>query len=141
MLKNRTEQRTVEQLEQFINSLKKLGENDANDGICNVLQKYCMAWKKEKQDFLTARNIAIERLIKERKKNAQLLNAAGRLSDAARELVGGQGFTVGRYAPCDVHNISIVATTLLNAVDNYDETIMKQIQHKENLNRENLNGK
>lgn len=64
---------------------------------------------------------------------AALLDAlalAGKMSDAARSLVGGQSITIGRQAPASIYDLSARAVALQDAVDAYDAAIIDMTRKK-----------
>ena len=60
-----------------------------------------------------------------------LLTAAGKLSTAARNVVGGREITVGQnLPPINVYSLSLALEKLRIAVDEYDAEIIKLMDKK-----------
>ncbi|WEM00052.1 MULTISPECIES: hypothetical protein [Delftia] len=59
-----------------------------------------------------------------------LLPLAGKLADAARQVVGGDVLTVGRVAPADVYCLGELCKRLRDAVDEYDAAIIESAKDK-----------
>jgi hypothetical protein len=59
---------------------------------------------------------------------SRLLTLAGKMSDAARNIVGGNVLTVGRMSSANVYNISEACKVLRDAVDDYDRAIIEAME-------------
>ena len=57
-------------------------------------------------------------------KQKEMLVLAGKMSTAARSIVGGQDITVGVHMAADVFNIGSLCNKLKEAVDKYDFLIL-----------------
>lgn len=57
-----------------------------------------------------------------------LLELAGKMSNAARRVVGGRDITLGNNIPsANLDNLNFFCQQLREAVDNYDEAILRAI--------------
>ena len=69
----------------------------------------------------------------------EALYLAGRMSDAARRITGGNSFGVGFIAPpAGINNIAELACELEKAVDEYDECI-RALMHNNTKDKNNGN--
>lgn len=58
------------------------------------------------------------------------LALAGKMSEAARNVVGGKSITIGVHPPANVYNMGDFAAFLREAVDDYDAAILEMARKK-----------